>query len=113
MATVTMVSMVDDIDGSAGAESISFSLDGTAYEIDLSGANAQKLRDALATYIAHGRKVSARRGRAPRVVRGRSGASVDRDQVARIREWARANGHTVSDRGRLSASVVAAYEAAH
>ncbi|MEO7127004.1 MAG: Lsr2 family protein [Nakamurella sp.] len=113
MATVTMVSMVDDIDGSAGAESISFSLDGAAYEIDLSDANAKKLRDALATYIAHGRKVAARRGRAPRVGRGRSSASVDRDQVSIIRDWARRNGHQVSDRGRLSASVVAAFDAAH
>lgn len=113
MATVTMISMVDDIDGSTGAESISFSLDGTGYEIDLSVENAQNLRDALATYIAHGRKVSARRGRAPRVSRGRSGATTDRDQVSIIRDWARQNGHQVSDRGRLSASVVAAFEAAH
>jgi hypothetical protein len=113
MATVTMVSMVDDIDGSAGAESISFALEGIAYEIDLSAANAQKLRDALATYIAHGRKVGGRRTRATRSGRGRSAAAVDRDQVAVIRDWARRNGHEVSDRGRLSAAVIAAFEAAH
>ncbi len=110
MATVTMVSMVDDIDGSAGAESVSFALEGVAYEIDLSAANAQKLRDALATYVAHGRKVGGRRTRA---VRGRSAATTDRDQVAVIRDWARRNGHEVSDRGRLSSSVIAAFEAAH
>lgn len=113
MATVTMVSMVDDIDGSTGAESVSFSLEGIAYEIDLSSANAQKLRDALATYIAHGRKVGGRRTRATRSGRGRSAASVDRDQVAIIRDWARRNGHEVSDRGRLSSAVIAAFEAAH
>jgi hypothetical protein len=113
MATVTMVSMVDDIDGSAGAESISFALEGVAYEIDLSAANAQKLRDALATYIAHGRRVGGRRTRATRGGRGRLAASVDRDQVAVIRDWARRNGHEVSDRGRLSAAVIEAFEAAH
>jgi hypothetical protein len=104
-----MVSMVDDIDGSEGAETVSFALEGVAYEIDLAEGNAQKLRDALATYIAHGRRVGGRRTRAGR----RSAASVDREQVARIREWARRNGHEVSDRGRLSAAVIAAYEAAH
>jgi len=113
MATVTMVSMVDDIDGSAGAESVSFALEGVAYEIDLSAANAQKLRDALATYIAHGRKVGGRRGRVARPARGRSATAGDRDQVAVIRDWARRNGHEVSDRGRLSSSVIAAFEAAH
>lgn len=113
MATVTMVSMVDDIDGSEGAESVSFALEGVSYEIDLSAANAQKLRDALATYIAHGRKVGGRRTRGSRGGRGRSAAAVDRDQVAIIREWARRNGHEVSDRGRLSSSVIEAFEAAH
>jgi hypothetical protein len=30
-----------------------------------------------------------------------------------IREWARAHGHTVSDRGRIPAKIIADYEAAH
>lgn len=115
MATVTMVSMVDDIDGSEDATTIAFALDGTAYEIDLSDDNAKNLRDALAPFIAHARKATGRRARGARTGRGRTGSSssMDRDQVARIREWARANGHQVSDRGRLSAVVIAAYEAAH
>lgn len=113
MATVTMVSTVDDLDGSAGAETIPFSFDGVAYEIDLSEANAKKLRDALAPYIAHAHRLTGRRGRPTRQARGRSSSAMGREQVALIRDWARANGHTVSDRGRLSASVVAAYEAAH
>lgn len=113
MATVTMVKMVDDIDGSAGAEPISFSLEGVAYEIDLAADNAQKLRDVLATYISHGRRVAGRRGRIARSGRARGAGVLDRDQVALIRAWARNNGYVVSDRGRLSAVVIAAYEAAH
>lgn len=109
MAKVTMVSTLDDIDGSANAETISFALDGVAYEIDLSASHAAKLRDALATYIAHGRRVGGRKVRASR---GRA-SSADRDQITAIREWARANGHQVSDRGRLPAAIVAAYEAAN
>lgn len=113
MATVTMVSRVDDIDGSNEAESVSFALDGVEYEIDLNAAHAAQLRDALATYIAHGRKVAGRRTRSVRSPRPRVGTGMDRDQIAAIREWARDNGHQVSDRGRLSAAVIAAFEAAH
>lgn len=113
MAIVTTVSKVDDIDGSTGAETVAFGLDGVSYEIDLGNKNAQKLRDALATYVAHGRKVSGRRVRTPRTGRGRSTTSPDRDQTTVIRAWARSNGYEVSDRGRLPATVVAAFEAAH
>lgn len=112
MATITKVTRVDDIDGSGAAESVSFALEGVEYEIDLNEAHAQELRDALATYVAHGRRSGARRGRAPRASRGRQGA-VDRDQISVMREWARANGYQVSDRGRLSSAVVSAFEAAH
>ena len=48
MATLTTVTVVDDLDGSEAAESVEFALDGVAYEIDLSEDNAEKLRDALA-----------------------------------------------------------------
>lgn len=114
MATVTMISRVDDIDGSANAESVAFAFEGVTYEIDLSPENARKLGDALAPYIKHGRRVGGRRTRAPRGSgRVRPAGSMDREQLAAIRAWARQNGHTVSDRGRLSATVVAAFEEAH
>ncbi len=112
MATVTMVSMVDDIDGSANAESVSFAIEGVSYEIDLSAANAKKLHDVLAPFVKHARRVGGRRTRGSRSA-VRSASSMDKEQLAAIRTWARRNGHTVSDRGRLSASVVAAFEAAH
>ena len=108
MAKVTTVEIVDDIDGSAGAETVSFALDGVSYEVDLSEKNAAALRDALASYIAHGTRVGGRKVRA-----GRPSGSAARDRVAEIRAWARANGHEVSDRGRLPATLVAAYEAAN
>ncbi len=113
MAIVTTVSKVDDIDGSASAESVSFGLDGVVYEIDLGAKNAQKLRDALATYVAHARKVSGRRVRTARAARSRPAAASNRDQTTAIRAWARANGYEVSDRGRLPATVMEAFEAAH
>ncbi len=112
MASRTIVIRTDDIDGGEGAETVSFGLDGVNYEIDLGEENAQALRDALAPYVPHARRVSGGRGRAARG-RGRASGGTDRDLTARIREWARANGHEVSDRGRLPATIVQAYEDAH
>ncbi len=122
MATMTLVTLVDDLDGSEAAESVSFALDGASYEIDLSDSNAEKLRDALAGYVASARRVDgSRRGpgrpkaTAPKAAKTPRGARTapDREQTAAIREWARSNGFEVSERGRLSATVLAAFEAAH
>ena len=108
MAQKVNIVLVDDIDGSEATETISFGLDGTTYEIDLNDKNAAKLRDGLATYIGHGRKV----GSAPR--RGRRSAAAANGPSAReIREWARANGYDVPDRGRVSSDVREAYDKAH
>src|SRR3954447_24448692 len=99
MAQKVNIILVDDIDGSEATETVSFGLDGTTYEIDLNDQNAATLRDALAGYIGHGRKVGAasRRGR-------RSPAAATSGPSAReIRDWARSNGYDVPDRGRVSA----------
>jgi hypothetical protein len=108
MAQKVHIVLEDDIDGSEASQTVSFALDGTSYEIDLNDKNAGKLRDSLATYIGHGRKVStgARRGR-------KSSAGGNGTSAAEIREWARANGHKVPDRGRIPADVRGAYEAAN
>ena len=111
MAQKVNIVLVDDIDGSEAAETVSFGLDGTTYEIDLNDANAAALRDALATYVGHGRKVgnAPRRGRRPS-----SAAAAGRGPSAKeIRDWARENGFDVPDRGRVSAEVREAYDKAH
>lgn len=109
MAQKVNIVLVDDIDGSAADETVSFSLDGVAYEIDLTDEHAAALREALAPYIGHARKVSAsRRASSARSVAAPGGAS-----AKVIRAWARENGHDVPERGRVSAEVRAAFEAAH
>ena len=102
MAQKVQVVLVDDIDGGEAVETLSFSFDGVGYEIDLSAANAADLRAAVAPWISAGRRVSGRR------VAGGSRGSSD---AGKIREWARANGVEVSERGRVSASVREAYAA--
>ena len=109
MAHQTSVTLVDDLDGGKAAETVVFGLDGANYEIDLSKKNAGNLRKALTEFVDHGRRVKADRS-APRNRKRpvpRTGPS-----SAAVREWAAAQGIAVSPRGRISADVVAQYEAA-
>ena len=105
--------LVDDLDGTVlengTGSTIRFALDGRQYEIDLSDANAQRLRSALAPFISAGRSVAgASRSSSPRrASRNASG------ELAAIRAWAQNNGYAVGDRGRISAEVRDAYERAH
>ena len=107
MAQKVQVLLVDDLDGSEATETVSFGLDGVAYEIDLSTGNAGELRKELAHYVDHARKSNAPARRR----RARSGAG--REQSARIRVWAKSRGFKVNERGRIPANIVAEYEAAH
>ena len=100
------VALEDDLDGRPADETVRFGLDGSQYEIDLSTKNANAFRRKLAPYTDHARK-AGRRQRRP----GRTAAS--RERSAGIRAWAKDHAITVSDRGRISASVVEQYEAGH
>ncbi|MGO2541663.1 MAG: histone-like nucleoid-structuring protein Lsr2 [Specibacter sp.] len=108
MAQKIHITLVDDIDHSTADENVTFGLDGINYEIDLSAENAKSLRDALATYVAAGRRVGGR------AVRGRGPAAATKgsSDVAQIRAWARDNGYTVHERGRIQAEIRDAYYAA-
>ena len=118
MAQQVNVKFVDDLDGSDAAGTVSFAIDGRAYEIDLSEDNAARLRDSLASFVAAARKsggsaATGRRAQKMTASSGRRSQPLDREQTAAIRAWARQNGHQVSDRGRISKTVVDAFQAAH
>ena len=49
---------VDALDGSPGAHTVRFGLDGEAYEIDLTDAHAQQFRELLAPYVSAGRRLT-------------------------------------------------------
>jgi nucleoid-associated protein Lsr2 len=104
MATKVLRSLQDDIDGSDATQTIRFALEGIEYEIDVSDRNANRLRNSLGDFIAHGRKVGGRRGR-------KSASSGDVDTRA-VRKWAEASGIEVNSRGRIPAAVVERYKAA-
>ena len=106
-------------DMTEGVETVSFGLDGQAYDLDACEQHRQELHDAFAPYVGAARKAGgaggsgARRASRSSSRASGSGGSADREEVQRIREWARDNGHKVSERGRLSATVLEAYRAAH
>jgi hypothetical protein len=110
MAQKHIVQLIDDIDQGVAEETVSFSLDGSNYEIDLSAKNAAKLRDSLATYVAHARRAARGSGRPANGAarRGRP-ARGDREQTHAIRAWARNNGHKIGEKGRIPAHILEAY----
>ena len=108
MAQIREIRLVDDLDGEAADETVEFGVDGKNYEIDLSTANAKKLRDALpSSWRRRAVRGPAPRGGATRPTARRP--SIDREQNQAIREWARKRGMKVSDRGRIPADVLEAY----
>lgn len=115
MAQKVQVILVDDVDGGEADETVTFSLDGVNYEIDLSEGNAESLRDSLGEWIGHARRVGGRAsGRSRSGGRAKAAAaSASKTDLSLVRSWARDNGYQVSDRGRVSSEVLAAYEAAH
>jgi hypothetical protein len=106
MASKTTIQLLDDLDGGEAEETLIFGLDGRAYEIDLSSANAGKLRAALEPYASVGRSTSAiRAGMRSTAASARSG------EAAAIRAWAQAAGYELGERGRIPFEIQAAYAA--
>jgi len=114
MAQKVTTHLIDDLTGDTiedgKGRNVTFGFDGTHYELDLTDENLEALREAFSDYVAAARKVSSRSGRAS------SGSTPKRgntEELAKIRQWAAANGHEVSTRGRISQTVRDAYTAAH
>jgi len=109
MAQRIEVLLTDDLDGTdipvGKGETVTFGLDGKSYEIDLTAKNASALRKALQPYIAGGRPIKGSRRQAVRT-------RVSADNRT-IKEWARANGYQVNDRGRIPTAVREAFDAAN
>jgi predicted secreted protein len=120
MARQLIEQVTDDLDGGRADTTVSFSWEGTAYEIDLSRKNAQAFEKALKPYLSAARKAKGTSGPSRRGSRaggrssGRSAAArkSTRDMTA-VREWAKENGFEVSERGRVSSKILEAFDSAH
>ena len=80
---------------------------------DLNDAHAAELRDALAGYVGHARKVPSSSGRRAGRKSASAASSSTGASAADVRIWARENGHEVPERGRIPADIREAYDAAH
>jgi len=113
MATRTQTILISDLSGDEitdGGQTVDFAYRGQSYTIDLTDQEAEKFDKAMAFYIDFATKIGGRSQSSRRRSTSRSSSS---DDLGAIREWARANGYKVSDRGRISASVREAYAAAN
>ena len=110
MAREVVEKLTDDLDGSTAAETVTFGLDGTTYQIDLSKKNAAALRKALDPYVKAGRRPVTKTARRART--SGNGKRPERDfDIIQLREWAGANGVTVPTRGRIPTAIVEQYKA--
>ena len=109
MAQKVQTLFIDDLDGSEAEGTVRFGLDGAEYEIDLNAEHAQALRDALARYVGAARRAG---GGTRRPARGKRRARADGVDSTEVREWAKAQGIEVKDRGRVPAELVVKFKAA-
>jgi hypothetical protein len=100
---------IDDLDGSEAEGTVRFGLDGAEYEIDLNAEHARALRDALSRYVQAARRAG---GGARRPARSDRRAQADGVDSTEVREWAKAQGIDVKDRGRVPAELVVKFKAA-
>jgi hypothetical protein len=113
---ITTVELVDDLDGSEASETIQFGWEGAVFQIDLSTKNAEVFRGLMAPYVQVARPAQpARRKLATKkpVAVKPSGSGLDGTQLSAVRVWARKQGITVSDKGRIAKTIVEQFEAAH
>jgi hypothetical protein len=109
MAQKIQTLFVDDLDGSDAEGTVRFGLDGAHYEIDLNEVHAGELRSILAPYAKAGRKVT---GAGRRTARSQGTAAANGFGTTEVRDWAKANGIEIKDRGRVPADVIAKFRAA-
>jgi len=100
---------VDDLDGTEAEGTVRFGLDGAEYEIDLNAAHAKALREALAPYVNAARRAGGGTRRPARAARRAPATGLNTTEV---REWAKAQGIDVKDRGRVPAELVVKFKAA-
>ncbi|HLT59661.1 MAG TPA: Lsr2 family protein [Microlunatus sp.] len=100
------IKLEDDLDGSEADETVTFSLDGVDYEIDLSADNANKLRATLQEFVERARQTGTRRDGISTFVTELPPAN------STIRAWAQSNGYRIPDRGRIPTDIRQAYDEA-
>lgn len=117
MAKYVVETFTDDIDGTDGAETVTFAFDGTSYEIDLSERNKARLAKALDPFIGVARRSGRRERPAARKAAGRKTAgrtatiwsSLSAEEKDRMRAWGTRRKLTTKTARRIADSAVQAW----
>ncbi|KNC19034.1 nucleoid-associated protein Lsr2 [Arthrobacter sp. RIT-PI-e] len=114
MAQKVHVHLIDDLTGGDADETVRFGLDGTNYEIDLTTDNANQLRSTLSEYVDKARKANSGGRKSQGGQKNTStGSGRSKEETQAIRQWAQDNGYNPSTRGRITQSIIDAYNQAH
>jgi hypothetical protein len=113
VAQRTILELVDDLDGGNADETVTFALDGVDFVIDLSADNADRLRDILAEFVGHARRTGGRKQRAGVTAVATPTSTNGKPDTQAVREWARSQGETVAERGRVPQALVIRFQEAH
>jgi hypothetical protein len=113
VAQRTILELVDDLDGGQADETVTFALDGVEFEIDLSADNAARLRDTVAEYVGHARRTGGRKQRGAAPAKTVTSTGNGKPDTQAVREWARSQGETVAERGRVPQALVIRFQEAH
>jgi hypothetical protein len=110
MARRIQTLLIDDVNGSDADETVTFVLDGREYEIDLTTAHADELREVLGEFLNAARRIGSGQRTGRRGVARRQTPGTGDGEMAAIRAWAKEQGMAVNDRGRISSEIREAYE---
>jgi hypothetical protein len=111
MTKATVEVLIDDLDGSEGAESVRLGWNGEWRELELSPKNLASLSRALDRYwdvarpVRAGQSAPRRRAATSAPRRASKGRTKAARNPKRIRAWATDNGISVPARGRIPAAV--------
>lgn len=126
VAQEVLVRLVDDLEPPMEAdETLQFTVDGITYEIDLAAKNADAFRTAVGPFIDAARRIAGRKtSRRLKTATGEIHApgpehpgvvtamDLTRAQRDAVRQWGPNNGYTMSERGRIAAEIVIAWQRA-
>ena len=112
MSRTTITIVKDDLTDEEGAETVSFSVDGVAYQIDLTDDSKRKMDEVLFPYITNGRRVGKMGTSAPAPTQRlqRVSQRTDRSYMLRVKAWAAEQKIYVPPRGRIPNAVYTAYK---
>lgn len=111
MATKVTETLISDLSGEKADVTVPFSVNGQDYTIDLTNEEAAGFQRFLKPFTDNAVRVG--KPDKSKGARPHAAPTGPKPDLAKIRAWARKNGHQVASQGRVSTTVMLAYRDAH